>query len=107
MSKHLWNDELGAVISAELTVILSVGVLSLVVGLSELSVAVNTEMNDLSNAFGALIQTFATPGFGGAPPNNKKNATFIGTTFNDQVDDCDTNLATDLVTGAPTTPAAG
>jgi len=101
LSKHLWFDDSGAVVSAELVLILSVAVLSLVVGLSELAVAVNTELNDLSNAFGALVQSFSTPGFDATPPDSTKDkAIFTGSTFLDQLDDCDTNLSCDLVTGA-------
>lgn len=102
MCKSFWMDESGFVISAELVLVLTIGVLSMIVGLHEVSVAVNTELNDLSNAFGALNQSFAYCGFIG---NGGKLKSFVfGSRFNDIIDDCDTNTSCDLVC-APTTIA--
>ena len=50
MLNQLWNDEAGFVISAELVLVLTIAVLAMIVGLSEVAVAVNTELNDISNA---------------------------------------------------------
>ncbi|MEX0700463.1 MAG: branched-chain amino acid aminotransferase [Planctomycetales bacterium] len=51
---RLWNDEAGFILSAELVLIGTIAVLSLVVGLSALSSAVNHEILDCAAAFGAL-----------------------------------------------------
>lgn len=95
----LWNDETGAVISAELVLVLTVAVLGIVVGLSEVAVAVNTELNDISNAFGALNQSYSFTGFH-AYSNGKIKSTVSGSMFVDATDDCDLNGSCDLVCGS-------
>jgi Flp pilus assembly pilin Flp len=97
--KALLNDEAGFVISAELVLVLTVAVLAMIVGLSEVAVAVNTELNDLSNAIGALDQSYAVSGF--AAVSGYKTKSFAnGTHFTDRTDDCDTNQSCDLVGNA-------
>ena len=59
MLKTFLCDESGFIISSELVLILTIGVLAMIVGLSEVAVAVNTELNDISNAIGSLNQSFA------------------------------------------------
>ena len=98
MIMKLVHDETGVIISAELILVLSLAVLAMVVGLSEVAIAVNTELNDLSNAIGAMNQSYAYTGFRKAWP---KYLSFVaGTTFIDFVDDCDWNQSCDLVCGA-------
>ena len=103
MLMKLWNDDCGAIISAELILVLTIAVLALVVGLSELAVAVNTELNDLSNAFGELQQDYKFAGFGSDSCGNKVKNAVAGTTFTDAQDDCDDNLSCDLVEAASNT----
>ena len=98
MLKAFLNDENGFVISAELVLVLTIGVLSMIVGLSEVASAVNTELNDLSNAIGALNQSYAVGGFSGAD-GTKTKAITSGTTFHDGVDDCDINTSCAIVIG--------
>ena len=52
--KALRDDEFGVIISAELVLVLTIAVLAMVSGLNEVATAINTELNDLSNAFGHL-----------------------------------------------------
>jgi len=92
------NDESGVVISAELVLVLTVAVLAMVVGLSEVAVAVNTELNDISNAFGSLNQSFYYSGFK-AESGYKCKSAVAGSAFTDRTDDCDTNMSCDLVCG--------
>jgi hypothetical protein len=106
MLKNLWNDETGVIISAELILVLTIAVLSMVVGLTEVAVAVNTELNDLSNAFGALNQSFAFSGFE-ACSYGKMKSFFAGSCFQDSIDDCDINSTCDLVTGISTPENGG
>jgi hypothetical protein len=103
MLHQLLNDESGVIISAELVLVLTIAVLAMIVGLSELAVAVNTELNDISNAIGALNQSYGYTGFH-AWGNCKLKSFYAGTTFVDMVDDCDTNTTCDLVCGASTNP---
>lgn len=106
--RALWHDENGFVVSAELVLVLTVTVLATIVGLSEVAVAVNTELNDVSNAIGALNQSYAFTGFSAAgnliiiddqPPGRKTKSFVAGSRFDDAVDDCDLNTTCDLVTG--------
>jgi Flp pilus assembly pilin Flp len=100
MLKKLWNDEAGLIVSAELTLVLTIGVIAMVVGLSEVAVAVNTELNDVSNAFGGLNQSYAFSGFHAISGCKIKSAV-SGSSFVDSIDDCDKNQSCDLVCGAP------
>ena len=103
--KKFINDESGVIISAELVLVLTIAVLAMVVGLSEVAVAVNTELNDISNAIGSLNQTFSYTGFrGNDTGTGKVKSLYAGSKFNDGADDCDANTSCDLVCGAdPTT----
>lgn len=101
MLRQLLNDESGVIISAELVLVLTIAVLAMVVGLSEVATAVNTELNDISNAIGSLNQSFGVTGFLGAGgPAGKIKAFTSGSTFIDTVDDCDLNTTCEIVAGA-------
>lgn len=101
MLKSFLNDEQGFVISAELVLVLTIGVLSMIVGLHEVAVAVNTELNDISGAIGALNQSFSFCGFS-AVAAGKTKSVYAGSSFTDTGDDCDCNTSCDLVCAAPT-----
>jgi Flp pilus assembly pilin Flp len=105
MLRQLLNDESGVIISAELVLVLTIAVLSMIVGLSEVAVSINTELNDISNAFGAINQTYGYTGFCSHGHNGKLKAFFGGSTFHDNgVDDCDLNSTCDIVAGASSNP---
>ncbi len=95
MLRKLFNDESGVIISAELVLVLTIAVLAMVVGLSEVAVAVNTELNDISNAIGALNQSYFFTGFrtDGVKPKSAVN----GSRWDDTHDDCDTNTTCDII----------
>ena len=61
--KNLWQrllqDETGVIVSSELALVGTVGVLGMAVGLEAVSTAVNQELNDLASAFGSLNQSFS------------------------------------------------
>ena len=99
MFMKLWNDESGVIISAELVLVLSIAVLSMIVGLAEVASAVNTELNDVANAIGALNQSFSVTGFGSTTLTKVKAYTF-GSGWTDTIDDCDTDTTCDIVQGA-------
>lgn len=108
--RNLWNDEAGFVISAELTLVLTIGVLAMIVGLSEVAVAVNTELNDISNAIGALNQSYTVTGFKADSTGvgtAKAKSSYSGSAFADTADDCDVNPSCDLVCSTATAPAGG
>lgn len=94
--RALWLDEAGFIISAELALVLTVAVLAMVVGLSEIAVAINTELNDISNAFGAMDQSYYYSGFRAV--DGWKTKSYVGGgSFRDRTDDCDLNTSCDLV----------
>ncbi len=105
MFARLWSDEQGAVISAELALVLTILVLGVLVGLSEVAVAVNTELNDVSNAVGALDQSYFFTAFCTLSPKNINLR--APSRFTDGHDDCDKNLTCDLVCGPPQSDTCG
>ncbi|OYW24507.1 MAG: hypothetical protein B7Z55_01975 [Planctomycetales bacterium 12-60-4] len=107
MILDMFDDESGAVISAELVLVLTILVIGIIVGLSEVAVAVNTELNDISNAIGALDQSYFFTGFKGQGIVDKQKNATGGSRFDDKADDCDANTTCDLVCGAPGTASAG
>jgi len=54
--RTLWRDDAGFVLSAELILIATVVTLALVVGLAEVSSAVNNEMGDMAGAVQGMSQ---------------------------------------------------
>jgi Flp pilus assembly pilin Flp len=61
---QLYRDEDGFVVSAELMLISTVGIIALVVGLSAVSNAVNNELRDVATAFSSVNQSFSFRGSG-------------------------------------------
>jgi hypothetical protein len=98
MFQQLLNDDSGVIISAELVLVLSICVLGTIVGLSEVAVAINTELNDFSNAIGAINQTYYYTGFRAV--DSKVRSGVAGFQFIDAIDDGDVNTSCDLVCAA-------
>ncbi len=80
---QLFNDEAGFIVSAELVLIATVGVLAMVVGLSEVAININNELEDIGSAFGAVNQSFLANGSRG------HNGSRSGSGFKDNSDFCD------------------
>ena len=59
---RLMNDEAGFIISAELVIVATVAVLAMIVGLSEVSFNINSELEDVGSAIGALNQSYHVQG---------------------------------------------
>ena len=100
MLRQLWNDETGVIVSAEIVIVLTVAVLAMIVGLSEVAIAVNTELNDISNAIGHLNQSYRVTGFV-APKDvgGTIKSSYAASAWNDLTDDCDNNNSCNLVCG--------
>lgn len=79
----LINDEAGFIVSAELVLVATVGVLAMIVGLSEVALNVNNELEDVGSAFGSINQTFVQKGILGHQGYSS------GTEFKDNSDHCD------------------
>lgn len=54
----LINDEAGFIVSAELVLISTIAVLGMIVGLSEVALNVNNELEDVGTAFSGMNQSF-------------------------------------------------
>jgi Flp pilus assembly pilin Flp len=61
----LWRDESGAILSAELVIVLTVVVIGLITGLTCLQQAVVAELQDVSAAISSMNQSFFTSPFRG------------------------------------------
>ncbi|MCH8828577.1 MAG: hypothetical protein IID45_03265 [Planctomycetes bacterium] len=85
--KALLNDENGFIVSAELVLVLTIGVLAMVVGLHAVAKSVTMEMNDIANAFGALDQSYFYKGLA-----KKGHARVTGSGYHDHADDCDCTI---------------
>lgn len=88
---QLWADEIGAVLSSELVLIMTLLVIGMIAGLSALRVAVVQELGDIAGAIGKLSQSYS---FGGVTACCASTA---GSSFEDLADLCD----------APDTPTGG
>ena len=80
---QLINDEAGFIVSAELVLVATIAVLSMIVGLSEVAENVNQELEDVGSAFGAMNQCFVWEGTSGCKGCVK------GAYFDDNTDTCD------------------
>jgi len=87
--RKLLKDEMGFVISAELVLVLTIAVLGMVVGLASIRDSINAELVDLSNAFGAVDQSYSVRGSYKQSNTAKPHAQVAGFGFNDNGDDCD------------------
>lgn len=104
--RTLWHDEYGFIISAELILIATLLVIGLIVGLSELQVAVAQELNDVGDAIGSLNQSFYYSGMSARNQNIQSNCYIksftFGSGFTDFFDNCDNNQC-DLTCNLPMT----
>ena len=81
---NLLHDENGFLVSAELILLSTIAVLGLVVGMTEISYAVNNEMEDVASAVGSLNQSFYVNGV-----HSEGKGCTAGSEFMDDYDDCD------------------
>ena len=100
MLKNLWNNEAGFIISAELTLVLTIAVIGMVVGLSHVAMAVNQELSDVAQAIGSLNQSYSFTGYHccPCPATGGFTSQVAGSSFADMPDTCDGSTSCDLVT---------
>jgi len=82
---RLWNDQSGAIVSAEIILVASILVIGVIVGLKSLRDSVVTELADVAQALANVNQSFSFSGVSG------HHAFSGGGAFADQADFCDTN----------------
>lgn len=98
--RKLFNDEAGFVVSGELVLVLTIGVLAMVVGLASVKDSITAELNDIGDAFGVVDQTINVRGLTATANGGKGHGSNAGFGFNDRQDDCDCKgLATSEVCG--------
>lgn len=59
MMKKLWNDEVGAIVSAEVVLVATILVIGMIVGLSSLRNSVVAELADVGAAIGDIDQSYS------------------------------------------------
>lgn len=95
MMKRLAKDECGFVVSSELVLILTIGVIGLIVGLDAVQNAAVTELADIASAIGASNQTYTYGGWQQIGTSSTLAAT-AGSSFADQLDAGDATNASGL-----------
>lgn len=87
MTKHIinrfWNENDGAIVSAEIMLVASILVLGVIVGLKSVRDSVVTELADLAQAVSNIDQSYCYSGVCGHAANSG------GAHFQDQLDFCD------------------
>lgn len=88
--QRLCRDECGLILSAELVVILTFGVVGMIVGLHSLAGAINCEFRDVANAFSSVRQSYGYSGFSaqgscGRRGGFRTKSYVLGSAFNDGV----------------------
>lgn len=79
----LLNDEAGFIVSAELVLVATICVLGLIVGLSEVAINVNNELEDVGSAFTSLNQSY------NLDCSRSCKASSRGSNYQDQAEFCD------------------
>jgi hypothetical protein len=87
--RKLFNDEAGFVVSAELVLVATIGVLAMVVGLASVRDAVLSELCDVASAFGAIDQSYNYRSTSKPGGTTKGHGNSAGSGYNDLSDDCD------------------
>jgi hypothetical protein len=92
--RNLWNDDLGFILSAELVLILTLGVLAMIVGIHAVAKSINQELIDIADSFGAMDQSWSVQGFTYCVVAGVPNVAVPGSGFSDGSDFCDCAVIT-------------
>lgn len=104
-ARQLLGDDRGFILSAELVLVLTLGVLAMVVGIHAVAKSINAELIDVAQAFGNMNQSFRVHGFSYCWFAGVPNAATGGSGFIDGSDICD--CAALIVTGGVANAAGG
>jgi hypothetical protein len=80
---RFWNEQTGAIVSAEIMLVATILVIGVLVGLASLRDSVVTELADVAAALGGVNQSFCLSGVCG------HGAHATGSSFHDRADFCD------------------
>lgn len=90
MLRNLLNDEAGFLVSAELVLIFTLVFCAVAVGVTTIRDSLMTELHDVSEAIGALNQSYNIRSVAAAnTTGHTDHASCSGSGFNDENDDCD------------------
>ena len=91
MLRKLFKEEMGAVVSAELILVLTITFCAAAVGWSTIGSAMATELNDVSEMIGTVDQSYSFVGHYAPATNSasKGHGRCAASGFNDLNDDCD------------------
>lgn len=81
---RFWNEQTGAIVSAEIIMVATILVIGVIVGLKSLRDSVVSELADVAGAVGSVNQSFCFSGVCGHGGHN------AGSSFQDLADFCDT-----------------
>ena len=105
--RNLLHDESGFIVSAELILILTMFICAVAVGFGVVKDAIATELNDISDAIGAVDQSYT---FSGHQAPTGTDGVFHGTCaafgFQDAEDECDCQVIT-IIAATPKVDASG
>jgi len=88
--RKFFNDENGFVLTAELAIIATLVFCGVIVGLAMIRDALVTELGDISEAVGALNQSYNYRSLSAdAGATGTAHSSCTGSGFNDENDDCD------------------
>ena len=90
MANRLWIDERGALISAELVLLMTIVVIGLITGMVALRNMIVTELADVGAAIGALNQSYS---FDGTAIGTSSPANTAGSSWTDGLDPGDTGMS--------------
>lgn len=106
MLTKLYNDEAGFLISAELVLIFTLVFCAVAVGVAMVKDSLVAELSDVSEAIGALNQSYNFNGLEASNSVNSVNhAVCSGSGFNDEADDCDCQGVRLTVAGSKADPS--
>ena len=86
---RLWKEEAGAIVSAEVMLVMTILVIGMIVGLKSVRDSVVTELADVAQALANVSQSYSYSAVSG------HHAYTGGGVFTDGRDFCDTNTAND------------
>jgi Flp pilus assembly pilin Flp len=102
LMNRLVKDENGFVVSSELVLILTIGVIGLIVGLDAVQNAVVTELSDIASAIGASNQSYSYDGWQQTTSSSTLAST-AGSFFLDQLDAGDATNASAMASNGVST----
>lgn len=108
MLRKLWNDEAGAIVSAEIVLVATILVIAMVTGLASLRDAVVTELADVGEAIAAVDQSYTVGAI------TAHSAAVASSAYSDAFDFCDAGSGATVASrctvingGSTTASAAG